>query len=350
MKIIRIVNPYFRFLVIPVLSVLLFVVYWAINSEDYTQLYYQTYGVKGIAIDLLTIIFFSMWISESILLISAWIDKKWAWEQHVYWRILVQFLIEIPIVYIILKISEKVSFWTSPTSELDNRQTFVLGIIFSVVVTLFVLVDYFFKKMQLSIQEKNAYQNEFLKSQLHALRIQLDPHFLFNNFSTLQSLIDINPVLASEFLNKLSDVYRYLTEHRDENFVTVQKELDFVRAYVYLYQIRFGENFKVEISQIHSSQNQWIAPVTLQILIENAVKHNIISSEFPLKIQINVDQDHVVVTNTLQPKKSEVASLKSGLANIISRYTLAGKTPPEVIKTDTQFTVKIPLLSSLSEK
>jgi two-component system, LytTR family, sensor kinase len=220
----------------------------------------------------------------------------------------------------------------------------VLGITFSIIVTLFMTADYFFRRMQVSISEAEKLKNEFLQAQLNALKIQLDPHFLFNNFSTLQSLIELNPSLASEFLGKLSTVYRYLTQHREENLVTVQKEMDFVNAYLFLYKIRFGDNFRVEVAIPITIENKLIPPVTLQILIENAVKHNVISSEFPLQIEIQAHEDNILVINNLQPKKPDIASLKSGLSNIISRYELIGNKKPEIIKTETHFTVKIPLL------
>lgn len=344
MKPISFVNNYFRFLVVPVTSILLYLSYWAINTDEITQYYYNLYGFKGIAIDFVTVLLFTFIISEIIILISKWIDKILAWEKSPYLRIVVQFMIEIPIIYIIIKFSDVCAFWTSPSTELDNRQFLVLGIIFSIIITLFMTADYFFRRMQLSVSEAEKLKNEFLQAQLNALKIQLDPHFLFNNFSTLQSLIELNPSLASEFLGKLSTVYRYLTQHREENLVTVQKEMDFVKAYLFLYKIRFGENFKVEVDIPNSIQNKLIPPVTLQILIENAIKHNVISSEMPLHIRIQADEDSLFVINNLQPKKPDSASLKSGLSNIVSRFELIGDKKPEIIKTETHFTVKIPLL------
>lgn len=338
------VNRYFRFLVVPIISILLYISYWAINADEYTQLYYKIYGFKGIAIDLMTVLFFTLIISESIILIAKWIDKKLAWEQKPFLRIVVQFLIEIPIIYFILKFSEVCVFWTSPSSELDNRQSLVLGIIFSVIITLIITADYFFKRMQLSISEAEKLKNEFLQAQLNALKIQLDPHFLFNNFSTLQSLIEINPTLATEFLGKLSIVYRYLTQHREENLVTIRKEMDFVNAYLFLYKIRFGDNFRVEVSISTETEKRLIPPVSLQILIENAIKHNVVSAESPLQIQISSDDQFLSIINNLQPKKPDAASLKSGLSNIMARFELIGNKKPEVIKTETHFSVKIPLL------
>lgn len=349
MKPISFLNNYFRFLVVPTVSLLLFLTYWAINSDENTQFYFISVGIKGIVIDFCNILLFTFIVSEAILFISKWIDTIITWEKSPFLRIIVQFLIEIPVVYLILKFSELGLFWSSPTTALDKRQNMVMGIIFSIVVTLVVIADYFFKQMQQSIAESEKLKNAYLQAQLNALKIQLDPHFLFNNFSTLQSLIELNGLLASEFLSNLSIVYRYLTLHRMENLVTVQKEMDFVNAYLFLYEIRFGNNFKVEVKIPHAIQNKLIPPVTLQILIENAIKHNVISSEFPLKMQIVCDNDNILVINNLQPKTSDAASLKSGLSNIISRYELIGNKKPEIIRTETHFTVIIPLLENLND-
>ncbi|MBY0427125.1 MAG: hypothetical protein K2Q22_15930, partial [Cytophagales bacterium] len=161
MKPISFVNNYFRFLVVPITSILLYLSYWAINTDEITQYYYTVYGVKGIAIDFVTVLVFTFIISETIILISRWIDKRLAWEKNPYGRITIQFFIEIPLIYGIIQLSKVCAFWTSPSSELDNRQFLVLGIIFSVIVTLFMTADYFFRRMQLSISEAEKLKNEF---------------------------------------------------------------------------------------------------------------------------------------------------------------------------------------------
>jgi two-component system, LytTR family, sensor kinase len=190
-------------------------------------------------------------------------------------------------------------------------------------------------------------QKEKLSSQLEALKNQLDPHFLFNNLSTLSSIIEDNQETAVNFVNELSMIYRYVLQTKKQTLIKLSEELDFIKSYYFLMSKRFGDNLLLAINIQATLKNNKILPFSLQLLVENAIKHNIISKKRPLTIEIfTQDNEYLVVKNNLQAKTLTVASTNIGLANITSRYRLITKKPVSIIKSDSEFTVKIPLLKN----
>ncbi len=178
----------------------------------------------------------------------------------------------------------------------------------------------------------------------------MSPHFLFNSLNTLTTLIAENQKTAIDFTEKLSEVYRYILQNREKELVSLKDELDFVRSYVFLLQMRYPENLSVDFSIDERHLKQSIPPLTLQILVENAIKHNAISKAHPLKIDIYVDNGKsVVVRNNLQLKKTIEKSTKTGLSNIRKRYQYFGKRNIDIINTATNFLVAAPLLDLSNE-
>jgi LytS/YehU family sensor histidine kinase len=194
------------------------------------------------------------------------------------------------------------------------------------------------------VQKTEALARENVQSQLETLKNQLDPHFLFNSLNTLASLIEEENIPAQTYLDRLSDVYRYVLINREKNTVTLEEEMQFLDAYVYLNKIRFRENLLIEKDIPAQTYHQHIAPLSLQMLIENAIKHNVISRENPLKIKILQDGDFLTVENNVQGKKIFEKSTKLGLQNIINRYRLLTPLGVEVSNTGTHFSVRLPLL------
>src|SRR5262249_11801226 len=146
-------------------------------------------------------------------------------------------------------------------------------------------------------------EKEKSQVQFDNLKNQLNPHFLFNALTSLNSLIFENQSLASEFLQQLSKVYRYVLQNKEKNFVTLQTELDFIQHYVSLLHTRFGPALFIEVEVAAPMREMALVPVTLQILIENALKHNIVDPKRPLKIDIVTMGDYLVVSNNLQVRK-----------------------------------------------
>lgn len=190
-------------------------------------------------------------------------------------------------------------------------------------------------------------QKENLQSQFEVLKQQVNPHFLFNSLNVLTSLIKLEPDLAESFTEKLSKVYRYVLENKEKDMVSLSTELDFLKAYVFLLDIRFMGKVFVNLDiDGNTNKNDWlIIPMALQLLIENAIKHNTFSKSKPLFIKLEIDEnDFLVVTNNIQIRETQIQSTGVGLANIKSRYELITGKKPVFEKTSEEFTAKIPLI------
>ena len=190
-------------------------------------------------------------------------------------------------------------------------------------------------------------QKENLQSQFDVLKQQVNPHFLFNSLNVLTSLIRLEPELAEKFTEHLSKVYRYVLENKDNELVLVSTELDFLDAYLFLLNIRFMGKICVNIKICDDCKNLMIIPLALQLLIENAIKHNSMSKKSPLTIDIFID-DHafLYVTNNLQERESYLASTGVGLQNIQHRYLLLNLPEPSFEKIGGKFVARIPLVHS----
>ncbi len=205
---------------------------------------------------------------------------------------------------------------------------------------------YFFTEWKNNLHRSEALAKESIKSQLDVLKSQLDPHFLFNSLNTLASLIEDNNSPALTYLEQLSDVYRYVLLNKDKETITLEEEMKFVASYIYLNKTRFRDNLIIDINIDAASYSKSIAPLSLQILIENALKHNIISKEQPLHISLFAkDGAFILVENELQEKNIVEKSTKTGLNNIINRYALLTKERVHIIQNEAKFSVQLPLLN-----
>ena len=194
------------------------------------------------------------------------------------------------------------------------------------------------------IEESENLKRESLSAQLNALRTQVNPHFLFNNLNTLSSLIPENPKHAVDFVQQLSKVYRHILEVKEEKSILLSKEMEVLEAYYFLLKTRFGNNIEVNIDIPCEKLDKKIVPLSLQILMENAIKHNIVSSSRPLKINIFTENGSLVMDNNLQMKHQVSESTGIGLDNIRNRYKLLSEKEVKVTETGSNFTVSIPLI------
>jgi two-component system, LytTR family, sensor kinase len=203
---------------------------------------------------------------------------------------------------------------------------------------------YFMNELKKSVEEKETLKRESLKAQLDALKTQVNPHFLFNNLNTLTALIPDTPDQAIEFVQQMSKVYRHILEVQDEKTIPLKDELEVLKAYGFLLKTRFGDNLDIEIDVPEEKLQQRIVPLSLQLLMENAIKHNIVSSAKPLKIKVFAENGHLVLSNNLQVKNQLIESTGIGLDNIRNRYKLLSDDEVIVDESGESFTVSIPLI------
>ena len=185
-------------------------------------------------------------------------------------------------------------------------------------------------------------KTEQVFTQFQSLKNQVNPHFLFNSLNALSSLVYEDQDKAVSFIRKLSQVYRYVLDKKDEELVKVEDELDFMENFIFLQQIRFGENLKVTIEKSNRSDG-YLPPLALQLLVENAIKHNVISEKDPLLISIKIEDSYCIISNSIKEKLHK-DSTGIGLANLKARYEYLSKEKMEIENDGNEFIVKLPVL------
>ena len=206
-------------------------------------------------------------------------------------------------------------------------------------------IVFFMNRLKKAQLEAEQLKKQNIEARFQALRNQINPHFLFNCFNVLSTLVHKDADASSTFIAELSNVYRYLLYNQENKIVPLKEELAFLDSYTYLLRTRFTENLHIENKISDSSDKIMVAPATLQMLIENAIKHNVASKKFPLRIVLEKQGDYIVVSNTLQRKEiHEEESTRIGLKNVVARYKLLSDLPVIVEEIQTHFIVKIPVL------
>ncbi|GAB3522594.1 sensor histidine kinase [Emticicia fontis] len=218
------------------------------------------------------------------------------------------------------------------------------GVVANLLIITFLYSTNIFRKYKEVEAENERLKRNQLENQLLQLKAQLNPHFLFNSFSTLKAMVEEKDENSVEYIIKLSEVYRYLIENAESHLVTIREELKMANAYFFMLKSRFEENINLEINLGQEEFERKIPSMSLQLLIENAVKHNVISRAKPLTIKISAEQNYLIVQNNFQPKRNLEESTKIGLKNLDNRcHILVGKSL-YIRQSETDFLVKIPIL------
>lgn len=296
---------------------------------------------------------------EVNLRVNSWLDKYYKWEIHPFKRL--AFQISLNTIHSFLLISIIVAAYSFilaqvlPKNVRDiqvsgaypvlKNATLAFVIIFLLYQVTYIGV-YFFRQWTNSLLESERLKRENLYSQLQALQVQVNPHFLFNSLSSLVSLIEEDKNLAIKFVEELANVYRYLLQQKNEHLVRVSDEMNFINSYIYLHKARCGNSLKAEINIDKRFSNYLLPPQTIQILVENAIKHNIISSAKPLTIRFYTNKDlYLTVENNLQKKISVQKGTGTGLQNIRERYQLLSKRNIQIEISDEIYKVAIPIIN-----
>ena len=253
------------------------------------------------------------------------------------------------IVVFIMHFIENIYFGIFHTFEYFIENEKPSNYIFTVTITLFITLALY------AIQFYKAYQENKVKEQkiiagtasakYESLKNQIDPHFLFNSLNVLSSLIEENPENAQRFTTSLSKVYRYVLEQKDKDLVSVEEELSFAKTYMNLLKMRFENSLIYEIPTQKLNPEFKVVPLSLQLLLENTVKHNVVSEQKPLHIKIYIENGFLVIENNLQKKEVLQDRKGVGLQNIVDRYALISKKKMIVEQTENVFKVKLPILT-----
>ena len=307
-------------------------------------------GIKEVWPDWLISILYTFALSKGNGYLDTYLDRFVRWVDQPVKRLVVSIVVMftysslavlvILFAFMRLIIEPRCDCIIPRSSYLNNL---LIPLIITVVFTAIFNSRKFLLEWRRSAIEAERLKSDYLASQYQSLKDQVNPHFLFNSLNTLTYLVYEDQDQAAQFIKKLSDVYRYVLDTREREVVTLSEELGFVRAYVFLQKIRFEEALQVQVT-VPDESSYRVPPLALQLLLENAVKHNELSDERPLRIAIYVEETYLVVRNTVQPKEIREASSGIGLTNIQARY--AYLTEKSVVITDDReyFTVKLPLL------
>jgi LytS/YehU family sensor histidine kinase len=260
-------------------------------------------------------------------------------------KALVLILLMTPSVLFIIFIYEHFHILGYEVENMDILKGVILGFSINLVFVTLYESDYALGKYKESVQEKQGLQQLSLQQEFETLKGQVNPHFLFNCFNTLSSLITEDKNKADEFLHELSKVYRYLLRNNEDGLSTLQNELQFIRSYYRLLRTRHGEAVQLNIEIDKRYMNYLLPSLSLQLLVENVVKHNVLSKNLPLVIDIfTVAGNKLVVNNNLQRRTVKAPSNKVGLDNIRAKYVLLNQGGFQVMEDKSNFTVVLPLL------
>jgi LytS/YehU family sensor histidine kinase len=280
---------------------------------------------------------------------SGILEKYIKWETQFYLRLTIEGMITTFITFVVCSSAYYSLYnfvWDMsiyfPSLVLYNTLGFFISLLFMVFVNVSFLLDNW-KKAALKAEKL---EKENIQAKLEALQNQISPHFLFNNFNILNALIDENIETAKRYLSKLSDVYRYILKHKHNEVVSLYEEITFVQDYAFLINTRFNEQFSLNIDVPRSFLNSKIPPVSLQPLVENAVKHNEISGRHTLTVNIKTEEQYLIISNNVKLKNiKSTETTHTGLANIRERYQHLSERQVEISKNEHQYVVKLPLLS-----
>ena len=267
------------------------------------------------------------------------IDEKPKYE---IWKYFVQAIIYTQLLYFVF-----VKFVNSLFFKPIFYDNYINYILVGVITIILLFFFYFIEKRRYRLEKKIIIEStkaETATAKFESLKNQLDPHFLFNSLNVLTGLIEENPDNAIDFTTSLSKIYRYVLEQKDKEVVPIQEEINFAKTYINLLKLRFENSIDFELDESLINHEGFIVPLSLQILLENTIKHNIVSEQKPLKIKMYKQDNNLIVENTLQPKDSIKDSTGVGLNNIINRYQLISNRKVEIEK-DQLFRVQLPILT-----
>ncbi|AXT19595.1 histidine kinase [Flavobacteriaceae bacterium AU392] len=281
----------------------------------------------------------------------SYLNHKVKWNKYKEYRFLIGFLGSIVISLItifFIRVFHKMVIGNYTYEEFINSESlnfYFISLLICIVASLFFHAFYFYQQLQKNKIKEQKVIAGTASAKFDALKNQLDPHFLFNSLNVLTSLIDENPDNAQKFTTALSKVYRYVLEQKNKDLVSVDEELDFAKTYMSLLKMRFEDSLIFEIPERATSPESKVVPLSLQLLLENAVKHNTVTSNKPLHIKIYESEGNLIIENNLQVKQVVKKSSGVGLNNIRQRYNLLSTRQVKINHSADRFAVALPMLT-----
>jgi sensor histidine kinase YesM len=305
---------------------------------------FETLKLKGIGFSIL--IFVSL--SEGIFCFDTLVAKRYPWHQALFKRVTSLLAFALLWSVFVAIVADSIRPYFIDLEDIKEKVNFILSLtilVLFITIYVFVLIAAnYHSTLKHFIIENEKLRQEKLKMAFFALQDQLNPHFLFNNLSTLMAIIPENQGKALHFTENFTDVYRYVLQNSKTKLVSLKEETNFIKAYLSLHKERLGEGFSYNIDISLGKLEKCLPPLSMQYLVENAIKHNVTTENRPLTLSISTKGDRLIVSNNYQPKSSTY-STNTGLTNLQKRYEYLNiKGQVEIFNSDKTFTVSIPLI------
>lgn len=287
---------------------------------------------------------FSMWVGNSEL--TQFISKSIPWVKYPFKRLIIGVASTVVFTSIIAIIMIKLWEFSRNIRYDSYWEIILMSLIITFLISLFLHSREFLLQWRQTAVEAERYQKQSISAQYESLKNQVNPHFLFNSLNALTNLVYEDQDKAVKFIKQLSEVYRYVLDTREKEVVALEEEVKFAQSYIYLQEIRFGSNLKIDFQL--NGVSGYVAPLALQLLLENAIKHNIISRDEPLRIDVFAQNGFVHIKNNLQ-RKSVLEEGKSGIGldNIRNRYKFLTDQQVIIEETADSFLVKLPIIDQV---
>jgi len=305
--------------------------------------------LRGISLSLIA----GFLISYPDLFLIQYMNKIAPWGKKLVKRVFVQLGFTVLIAALIAVLITAFANWIQAYTDDDIASVFITNILIYAVVNIIVMAIFeawiFFIESNRSKQKADQLQQELAQIKFEVLKSQINPHFLFNSLNVLSGLIKKDTSKAEKFIDEFSQIYRYVLETIEQPVTTLNKELEFMRSYLFLQQIRYGESLTFSVN-IYANLLPWLLPpLSLQVLLENAIKHNIVNESNPLKIEILNENTSLIVRNNIQPKISG-NSTGLGLKNLVKRYALISNLEPTFTVVNNLYVAKLPLINTENDE
>jgi sensor histidine kinase YesM len=294
---------------------------------------------------------FTQW--AGLDLIYRIIDRRISWMESPVKKVFIQVFLFINYsggAYILVQFTNYY-LWKDISSQNSWAlifQSLPSTLLISFVISLIFTAIGFFNAWRQSFIRAEQLKVEMMAYKYESLRNQINPHFLFNSLNVLSDLVYDDQKLAVKFIRQMSDLFRYVLDSRDKELVPLLEEVNFMQSYIFLLKTRFEDKLQIEVD-VKTSPDDYIVPMTLQLLVENAVKHNEVSEAFPLKVKIYKKGEFIEVENNLQLKKTGEDSKKTGLRNITQQFSFFSDKPITIISSDSRYVVRVPVLKALKK-
>ena len=296
-------------------------------------------------------ILYSVSLGYANQIVFIYLDKKFVDERFSLKRMVVgfvtSFIVTLFVIFLLRTFIEVIIEENTFEQYWDNEK--LSNYVFAFVMTFIVLLSFYAFYIYKAYNDSKVKEQKIIagtaSAQFESLKNQIDPHFLFNSLNVLSSLIEENPENAQKFTTSLSKIYRYVLEQKDKELVTVNEELVFAKTYMNLLKMRFENSITYEIPTNFDNQEAKVVPLSLQLLLENTIKHNVVSEQKPLHIKIYIENNYLIVENNLQKKEVLQDRRGVGLQNIINRYGLISECKLLIEESLDLFKVKIPILT-----